>query len=183
MTPGAVASAAAVNGSLMTTDANAYISGLWTRFIAHFGVDSLVVDRLKPIPDEGGFIDMGGGCRVMIIPAHFLRSEGNFQVYDPVSKILYSGDLGASVGLDYKVVTDWNDHLQHMEGFHKRYMVANSINRAWARMIRQLDIEIIAPQHGTLFQGKDMVNRFIDWIKALECGVDLITPVFKLPVG
>lgn len=173
---------AAVNGWLMTTDANAYISGLWTRFVAHFGVDSLVADRLLSLPDEGGWIDLGGGSKVMVIPAHFMHSEGNFQIYDPISKILYSGDLGASVGLDYKVVTNWDDHLKnHMEGFHKRYMVSNSINRAWAKMIRQLDIEIIAPQHGALFKGKDMVNRFIDWVEGLECGIDLIIPKFKLP--
>ncbi|MGB5546556.1 MAG: MBL fold metallo-hydrolase, partial [Polyangiales bacterium] len=44
---------AAVNGWLMTTDAEAYISSLWIRFVPHFGLDRLVADRLKPIPDEG----------------------------------------------------------------------------------------------------------------------------------
>lgn len=44
---------AAVNGWLMTTDATAHVSALWIRFVPHFGLDRLVADRLKPIPDEG----------------------------------------------------------------------------------------------------------------------------------
>jgi flavorubredoxin len=55
--------------------------------------------------------------------------------------------------------------------------------KAWADMVRPLDIEIIAPQHGAYFAGKEMVNQFIDWCANLECGVDLITPLFKVPAA
>lgn len=173
---------AAINGWLMTTDADAYISQLWMRFVPHFGFDHLVADRLKPIPDEGMLFDLEG-ARVMCIPAHFLHSEGNFQLYDCTSKILYSGDLGASLGMKYVTVPDFDAHIQYMEGFHKRYMTSNRVMKAWADMVRQLDIEIIAPQHGALFQGKEMVQRFIDWCAGLECGADLIEPMYKLPAG
>ncbi len=173
---------AAVNGWLMTTDATAYISALWTRFVPHFGVDHMVADRLKPIPDEGLIFDLGGSPLVAV-PAHFMHSEGNFQIYDPVAKILYTGDLGASIGADYRIVPDFDAHLPYITGFHQRYMVANRIMRAWADMVRPLDIEIIAPQHGALFKGKDMVRRFIDWCADLQCGVDVITPVFKMPAA
>lgn len=40
----------AVNGWLMTTDAMAYASNLWLRFIPHFGLDRMVMERLKGIP-------------------------------------------------------------------------------------------------------------------------------------
>lgn len=173
---------AAVNGWLMTTDADAYISQLWMRFVPHFGFDHLVADRLKPIPDEGMMLELGG-CELMIVPAHFLHSEGNFQLYDPVAKILYTGDLGASLGMTYASVPDFDAHLPYMEGFHRRYMASNRVMRAWADMVRDLDIEIIAPQHGAYFQGKDMVRRFIDWCAGLECGVDLIAPLYKLPTA
>ncbi len=173
---------AAVNGWLMTTDATAYISVLWTRFVPHFGVDHMVLDRLKPIPDEGMVFNLGG-CSLIAVPAHFMHSEGNFQLYDPIAKILYTGDLGASIGADYRVVPDFGAHLQYMTGFHKRYMVANRIMRLWADMVRPLDIEIIAPQHGALFKGKEMVAQFIDWCADLECGVDLVSPLFKLPAA
>jgi len=173
---------AAVNGWLMTTDATAYISALWTRFVPHFGLDHMVADRLKPIPDEGMIFDMAG-ARLPVLPAHFLHSEGNFQLYDPISKILYSGDLGASIGAGCGQVRDFDAHIPFIEGFHRRYMTSNSVMRAWAEMVRPLDIEIIAPQHGAFFAGKEMVRRFIDWCANLECGVDLITPLFKVPRG
>lgn len=171
---------AAANGWLMTTDAEAYVSRLWTRFVPHFGLDHLVEDRLKPIPDEGLVLNLGG-AQLPLLPAHFLHAAGNFQVYDPISKILYSGDLGASLGMDYMFVEDFDAHLKHMEGFHQRYMSSNRAMRAWAEMVRPLDIEMIAPQHGAIFKGKPLVRRFIDWCAELSCGVDLVTNLFKVP--
>ena len=173
---------AALNGWLMTTDATAHVSALWVRFVPHFGLDRLVADRLKAIPDEGGILELGG-AKLYMLPAHFLHSEGNFQLYDPLSKILYTGDLGASLGAPYREVPDFDAHLRYMEGFHRRYMCSRKVMRAWADMVRGLDIEIIAPQHGALFRGKETVNRFIDWCAELECGIDLITPMFRVPAG
>ena len=171
---------AAVNGWLMTTDAVAFASALWLRFIPHFGLDSLVADRLRPIPDQGMHLDLGGSDLV-ILPAHFLHSPGNFSVYDPVSKILYSGDIGASLGMDYQEVADFAGHVKYMEGFHRRYLASRKACRAWVDMVRSLDIETIAPQHGALFRGKEMSGRFLDWLRELECGVDLLPDRYLVP--
>ena len=171
---------AAVNGWLMTTDADALISSLWLRFVPHFGIDHLVEHRLKPIPDTGMTIDLAGS-RLTVLPAHFLHSPGNFQVYDPIAKVLYSGDLGASLGMDYIFVSDFDAHRPYMEAFHKRYMASNAAMKAWAGMVRNLDIEIIAPQHGAMFKGKEMIGRFIDWCSNLKCGVDLIDEWYVVP--
>ena len=164
---------AATNGWLMTTDAKAYISSLWTRFVPHFGLDRLVESRLLPIPDEGMMLNVGTQP-MRVVPAHFLHSPGNFHVYDPIAKILYSGDLGASIGPEYREVTDFDAHEPFMRGFHERYMAGNRAMKTWAKFARQLDIEIIAPQHGGLFKGKPMVERFISWCENLQCGLDLI---------
>lgn len=171
---------AALNGWLMTTDANGHVASLWVRFVTHFGVDKLVADRIVSIPDPGGWITVGG-LDLMVIPAHFLHSPGNFHVYDPVSKIFYSGDLGASLGQDYYFVEDFDGHLQYMEGFHRRYMPCSSAMAGWAEMARGLDIEMIAPQHGAMFKGKELCGRFIDWCSTLKVGMDHLTDVFKLP--
>jgi flavorubredoxin len=171
---------AALNGWLMTTDADAYVSRLWTRFVPHFGLDQLLAHRLHPIEDEGAIFDLDG-ARLYALPAHFLHSEGNFQLYDPTAKILYSGDLGASIGAPYMIAPDFDEHVRYMEGFHRRYMGSRTVMRAWAEMVRPLDIETIAPQHGALLQGKEMVARFIDWCAGLDCGIDLIPPLFKVP--
>ncbi|MFO0581958.1 MAG: MBL fold metallo-hydrolase [Anaeromyxobacter sp.] len=164
---------AAANGWLMTTDADAYCPSLWTRFVPHFGLDRLVERRLHGVPDEGQVLDLGGSP-LMLLPAHFLHSPGNLQVYDPVSKILYSGDLGASLGMTYREVTDFDAHVQYMEGFHRRYIASNKAMRLWAAMVRKLDVETIAPQHGAVMRGKPLVERFVAWCEGLECGLDLM---------
>jgi len=171
---------AAVNGWLMTTDAVAYVSKLWVRFVPHFGLDRLVQDRLLPIPDEGMRLPLGSR-ELILLPAHFLHSCGNFQVYDPTSKILYTGDLGASLGVSGQEVTDFAQHIPAMEGFHKRYMQSNRALRAWTAMVRGLDVECIAPQHGLLFRGKALVQQFYDWCDSLSCGIDVMEHIYKVP--
>jgi flavorubredoxin len=47
--------------------------------------------------------------------------------------------------------------------------------------VRGLDIETIAPQHGAMFRGRALVERFIDWCSTLECGIDANADLFKLP--
>ncbi len=170
---------AAINGWLMTTDVMAFAPQIWLKFISHFGVDAMVVDRMIGIPDEGMSIELGGS-ELKFIPAHFLHSSGNYQLLDPASKILYSGDLGASVGGEMEV-TDFEAHIQYMEGFHRRYMPSTRAMKMWANTARQLDLEIIAPQHGGIFRGKEMCNQFIDWIDSLETGADIMGNSFPIP--
>ncbi len=171
---------AATNGWLMTTDAVAYVSKLWIRFVPHFGLDHLVLDRLLPIPDQGMRLPLGS-AEMLLLQAHFLHSCGNFHLYDPVSKILYSGDLGASIGGETVEVQDFDAHLPAMEGFHKRYMAGSKALRAWVKMVRKLDVQIIAPQHGALFRGPAMVERFLSWCETLQCGMDLLDDELQLP--
>jgi flavorubredoxin len=171
---------AAANGWLMTTDARAYLSSLWMRFIPHFGVDEMVIDRITPIPDQGMVVDLAG-CGVKFVPAHFLHSPGNFQVYDPEAKILYSGDLGASLGQPYAETDDLPSHLRYMEAFHKRYLAGSRALRAWVRTVRRLEIETIAPQHGAILR-KPAVQPFIQWLDSLSCGVDLLDEEYPIPV-
>jgi flavorubredoxin len=171
---------AAANGWLMVTEATAYLPSLWIRFIPHFGIDEYVSQRVKPIPDEGMILELNGKP-LKIIPAHFLHSSGNFQVYDPTSKILYSGDLGASLGQDYHTVENFEDHVQYMEGFHKRYMPSTKALKMWVKMVKTLDVEIIAPQHGAIFPNRSLAEKFIDWVDSLECGADLMGDEFVVP--
>lgn len=170
---------AAINGWLMSTDAIAYAPSLWLRFIPHFGLDRLVADRLLPIPDEGMRLHLRG-AELLFLPAHFLHSCGNFHVYDSVSKILYSGDLGSSIGAPYRDVRDFDEHEAYIRGFHERYMAGNLALRKWVAMVRKLDVETIAPQHGAMYRGKVLVGRFLHWAENLSCGLDLI-PEFSIP--
>ncbi len=171
---------AAANGWMMVTDARAFLPQLWIRFIAHFGVDEIALERIDALPDEGKVVELNG-AQLAILPAHFMHSAGNFQLYDPTSKILYTGDLGASLGQTYTHVTNFDDHIPYMEGFHRRYMHSNQVLRLWAQMVEPLEIETIAPQHGAMIEGRENVARFIGWIRELRCGLDLLEGVYHLP--
>lgn len=153
-----------------------YVSGLWARFVPHFSRNDFKDDVFVSIPDQGMKIDLAD-LSIQLVPAHFLHSPGNFQIYDPVPKILFSGDLGTSFvpAGSFGEVTDFPEHVKYMEGFHKRYMASNKACRKWANTARAMDIEAIVPQHGIrYFKGKAMVGKFIDWVAGLECGVDLM---------
>ncbi|NNM82363.1 MAG: FprA family A-type flavoprotein [Burkholderiales bacterium] len=170
---------ASANGWLLITDANIVIAREWERFLPHFCVKGLTEGRVIPVQPGGMNLKLGE-TELKIVPAHYLHAVGNFQVYDPVSKILFSGDMGASLmdgAQAGQPIADFDRHLEtaHSVGFHQRYMSNNKVCRLWAAMGRKLDIECIVPQHGGYFKGKEMVNRFIDWIETLECGTDLVT--------
>lgn len=172
---------ASLNGWLMVTDAEAYCSVLWRHFIPHFGSDKLVYERVQPIPDEGMVLNLGG-ADLWVVPAHFLHSVGNFQIYDPQSKILYTGDLAVSLGQDEREVKDFDAHIPLMEMFHTRYMSSTAALRGWVKMVRGMDVETIAPQHGSMLRGREMVGRFLDWCDTLECGIDAMPGIYKPPV-
>ncbi len=164
---------------LMYTDATIACSQLWGRFVPHsvpHYVDTGRKDRYLLIPDEGADLPLGDSV-IRALPAHFLHSVGNFQFYDPLSKILFSGDLGASMVDEFTPVTaaEFDAHIPTMAGFHRRYMASNRACVVWADMVQGMDIEMIVPQHGRPIQGKPGVLRFIDWIRNLECGTDLMT--------
>jgi flavorubredoxin len=161
---------------MTSTTAPLYISRVWERFAPHFCKPGKTAQRVRGIPDEGMRIPIGDST-LIALPAHFLHAEGNFQFYDPISKILFSGDLGASFASEQpkgSIITSLPAHIPAMEGFHRRYMVSNKILRMWARMVRSLDIRMIVPQHGLPMTGP-AVAEFIDWVQDLECGIDLMT--------
>jgi flavorubredoxin len=157
------------------TRAPIYISKVWERFIPHFCKPGKTVDRVRAIPDEGMRIQVGK-MQLLALPAHFLHAEGNFQFYDPVSRILFSGDLGVSLlsgKQSAQPVSSLAPLLPSMTAFHQRYMVSNKILRLWADMVSTLDIAMIAPQHGAPLTGA-AIGEFIAWVRELPCGIDLM---------
>ncbi len=166
---------------MTATTAPVYISRVWERFAPHFCKPGKTVGRVIGLPDAGQRLSLGVGdnrFQLWALPAHFLHAEGNFQFYDPVSRILFSGDLGASFGSTLnadEAITDLTEHIPRMLGFHRRYMVSGRILRLWAAMARTLRIDMIAPQHGAPMVGQ-AVGQFIDWVETLDCGIDLMGP-------
>ncbi len=170
---------------LSSTQALLVISRVWERFVPHLTKAGKTDKRIIGVPDSGGRLPLGRHD-LWLLPAHFMHSEGNFHFYDPVSRILFTGDLGASMvsgAQAGKFVTDMKAHIPLMEGFHRRYMVSNKILRLWVSMARQLDISMLVPQHGSPITGQQAIQDFFNWIENLMCGIDLFDEhIYQLPI-
>jgi flavorubredoxin len=168
---------------MTSTNATLFISRLWERFAPHFCKAGKTEGRIAGIPDQGTRLKLGS-CEIHVLPAHFMHAEGNFQFWDPVSGILFSGDLGVSLippNETGQTITSLKPWLPKIEPFHRRYMVSNKILRYWARMARSLPIKMLVPQHGIPLKGA-AIGEFIDWIENLDCGIDLMTQQsYQLP--
>ncbi|WP_154224087.1 MBL fold metallo-hydrolase [Marinicella rhabdoformis] len=172
---------ASIDRWVMNTKCDVVVSKLWGRFLPHLLSSHIgksvgnFSDRLIELSDKGKRMAFGDS-QLVFVPAHFLHSVGNFQVYDPTSKILFSGDMGASIGGEEEgfFVTDFETHIPLMKGFHQRYMCSSKATKLWADAVRNLDIDILVPQHGRAFKGKEMIGLFLDWIGGLSCGIDLL---------
>jgi flavorubredoxin len=146
-----------------------HLSWMWSSFIPHFGGTAAT---FSPIPDEGMTISLAG-LPLQAVPAHYLHSSGNFNLYDRSAKILFSGDVGAALlpaeqqGL---FVEDFSTHIRHAEGFHRRWMGSNEAKRQWCERVSQLNIDMLCPQHGAIYRGED-VQRFINWFGSLQVGL------------
>ncbi len=174
---------ASLNKWLVGTHCKVVVPALWERFIPHFTRPGKLAGRVIVIPDEGINLELGS-IQLKAVPAHFLHAEGNFQFYDPKSRILFSGDLGANLcpaDVIDTPATQLDDVLPFMDAFHKRYMNSNKVCRYWANMAAAMEISMIVPQHGRAFAGK-AVAQFIGWISNLKCGVDLVSQDnYRLP--
>ena len=162
---------------MTSTKATLVISRIWERFAPHFTKVGKTEDRVIGVPDSGGRLPLGRN-ELVLLPAHFMHSEGNFHFYDPISRILFTGDLAVSMttGAEArKPVVNVKAHIPRMEAFHRRYMVSNKILRLWTHMARQLDVQMLVPQHGAPIMGKRAVEDFYCWIENLECGIDVFT--------
>jgi flavorubredoxin len=149
-----------------------YLSLLWTTFVPHFGGSD---ETLVGIPDEGSAIAVGK-LKLQAVPAHYLHSCGNFHLYDETARLLFSGDIGAAMlpeELNGLFVKDFDRHIRYAEGFHRRFMGSPEAKRLWCERAAGMNIDMLCPQHGAIYQGAD-VERFINWFSELQVGTGLV---------
>jgi flavorubredoxin len=149
-----------------------HLSRLWTTFVPHFGGSD---ETLIGIPDEGSAIAVGK-LKLQAVPAHYLHSCGNFHLYDEAARLLFSGDVGAAMlpeDMNDLFVKDFDRHIRYAEGFHRRFMGSPEAKRLWCERAANMQIDMLCPQHGAIYQGAD-VERFINWFSELQVGTGLV---------
>lgn len=142
---------------------------IWIGFMLHFGGAR---ENFDLIPDEGSLVNLNG-LNLQAIPAHYMHSSGNFHLWDPDAKILFTGDTGAALipeDSSEMFVKDFDAHIPLIEGFHKRWFGSNEHKNQWCERVAELEPDMLAPQHGLIYQGAD-VGKFLDWLYELKVGV------------
>ncbi|MGE5503247.1 MAG: MBL fold metallo-hydrolase [Actinomycetota bacterium] len=167
-----VASALPLWRQVCATGLGVHVSWMWTGFLSHFDSET----KFTAIPDHGAEVHLSRSVTLHLLPAHYLHSPGCFCVYDPAAKVLFSGDIGAALVPPDQItgifVEDFDAHVAYMDAFHRRWMGSGAARDRWVEMVRRLDVEVLAPQHGLFFRGAD-VTRFLDWLSGLELGSGL----------
>jgi flavorubredoxin len=67
-------------------------------------------------------------------------------------------------------VRDFDKHIRHAEGFHRRWMGSTEAKLDWCERASRMKIDMLCPQHGSIYQGDD-VMRFINWFAELPVGL------------
>jgi len=99
----------------------------------------------------------------------YLHAPGAFGSYLINQKIFFSGDLFGAFKKKFKLYADEN-YFYDMEKFHKKYMPGKNILNYSLNRISNLEINMIAPQHGSIIK-KEYVQPVIEKLKKLECGI------------
>jgi two-component system, cell cycle response regulator len=115
------------------------------------------------------------GRKLQLIHAPYLHFPGSILTFDPVSKILFSGDLFGGFSQHSGLFAD-EHYDEAMQSFHESYMPSNDILRPIMEFLLNMDISTIAPQHGSIINGD--VRRYVKSLRDLECGT-FLTPIRK----
>ena len=99
----------------------------------------------------------------------YCHSPGAFVTYEPNSKILFSGDIFGGIEESWEFFAGDN-YFEKAKQFHAEYMPSRDIFNYALSKIEALDINLIAPQHGSIIK-KEKIAPLIKQMKALECGL------------
>ncbi|WP_224250003.1 oxygen-binding di-iron domain-containing protein [Hyalangium gracile] len=116
------------------------------------------------------------GHRLIPVPTPFCHFRGAVMLYDPQTRVLFSGDLFGGLtdanaqGL-WAEESDWKG----IRAFHQIYMPVNAALARAVATIRKLQpaVEIIAPQHGRIVRGA-LVSQFLERMERLQVGLDIM---------
>jgi len=131
--------------------------------IKHYGIKSNFY-----LIDKNNFILNTKKLNFKFITTPYLHSPGAFGTYLVDKKIFFSGDLFGGLEESFHFYAKKN-YFEDIKEFHQKYMPSRDILDYSLNKISKLDIDIIAPQHGSIIK-KEYIKPLIEELKSLECG-------------
>ncbi len=132
--------------------------------VKHYGIQA----RYYNI-DENDFVLKTKNRTLSFYTTPYCHSPGAFVTYDSLTKVLFSSDIFGGLEESWSFYAG-EDYFSQIEGFHLAYMPSRDILNYALRKIEDLDIDMIAPQHGSIIL-KEKIKPLIDQMKLMNCGL------------
>lgn len=137
------------------------------RLIRHYGISS----DFYAVDKHDYRLNLVSGRTLEFQLTPFLHAAGAIVTYDQKDRCLFSGDIFGAVSEGWELLAE-GDFLTLMGAFHQLYMPNNATLRAGMEQLKQLAIDKILPQHGSVLVG-EQIDKAIAYLKQLPCGIDL----------
>ena len=129
----------------------------------------LVTSDYYEIDKNDNQLTTPNGYRLDFRTTPYCHSPGAFVSYEPKTKTLFSGDIFGGLEESWEFYADETYFLKAKQ-FHQEYMPSKDIFNYALNKIEKLDINLIAPQHGSIIEKKYIANLIKD-MKNLDCGL------------
>ncbi len=136
-----------------------------TVLIKHY----LVTSNYYEIDKHDNKLITSSGFRLDFHTTPYCHSPGAFVSYESKSKTLFSGDIFGGLEESWEFYAD-ADYFEKAKQFHQEYMPSKDIFNYALSKIEKLDIDLIAPQHGSIIE-KKYIHDLIEKMKSLDCGL------------
>ncbi len=129
----------------------------------------LITSQYYEIDKNDNQLITSTGLKLDFLTTPYCHSPGAFVTYEPNSKVLFSGDIFGGIEESWDFYAD-ETYFEKAKLFHKEYMPSKDIFNYSLVKIEKLDIELIAPQHGSIIE-KKYIRKLIEDMKKLDCGL------------
>jgi signal transduction histidine kinase len=129
----------------------------------------LMTSKYYEIDKNDNKLSTSSGLELEFLTTPYCHSPGAFVSYEPSSKTLFSGDIFGGIEKSWEFYAR-EDYFQKAKQFHQEYMPSKDIFNYALGKIEKLDLELIAPQHGSIIQ-KTYIKDLIENMKQLDCGL------------
>lgn len=145
---------------------------------------------LRSIDEYGGKFDFGGRI-LQFVKTPYAHNTGSFVTYDEQTKTVFSSDLFGSLSVQWDLFMELEDDCYICEDyskcikqkkycplpdiikFHKNVMPSEKSLRYAMDVIGNLDVDMIAPQHGSIFKKKQDIIFIVKKLRDLKgVGID-----------
>ena len=119
--------------------------------------------------DKNDYKLIDGSLELQFLTTPYCHSPGAFVSYEPKTKTLFSGDIFGGIEESWEFYAK-DDYFYKAKQFHAEYMPSKDIFNYALNKIEKLDLNMIAPQHGSIIE-KERIRNLISQMKNLDCGL------------